>query len=94
MESKREIVENWLPRYTGTPLSEFGQYILLTNFDNYVEKFADRMGVEVRGRAPRRGAGGQAARFGAALPRRAGGRAGQARIPDPGRGPPTDSASS
>ena len=50
MESKREIVENWLPRYTGTPLENFGQYILLTNFDNYVEKFADRMGVEVRGR--------------------------------------------
>ncbi|MGK7295257.1 MAG: AMP nucleosidase [Candidatus Wenzhouxiangella sp. M2_3B_020] len=50
MESKREIVENWLPRYTGTPLEEFGRYILLTNFDNYVEKFADRMGVEVRGR--------------------------------------------
>lgn len=50
MESKREIVENWLPRYTGTALEAFGRYILLTNFDNYVEKFADRMGVEVRGR--------------------------------------------
>ena len=50
MESKRDIVENWLPRYTGTPIEEFGDYILLTNFDNYVEKFAERMGVEVRGR--------------------------------------------
>lgn len=50
MESKREIVENWLPRYTGMPLDGFGRYILLTNFDNYVEKFAERMGVEVRGR--------------------------------------------
>jgi AMP nucleosidase len=50
MESKADIVENWLPRYTGTALEDFGQYILLTNFDNYVEKFAERLGVEVRGR--------------------------------------------
>lgn len=50
MESKASIVENWLPRYTGTPLEHFGKFILLTNFDNYVEKFAQRMGVEVQGR--------------------------------------------
>ena len=50
MESKSDIVENWLPRYTGTALEDFGKYILLTNFDNYVEKFAGRMGVDVRGR--------------------------------------------
>jgi AMP nucleosidase len=50
MESKSDIVQNWLPRYTGTPLEEFGQYILLTNFDNYVEKFADKLGAQVRGR--------------------------------------------
>jgi AMP nucleosidase len=50
MESKSDIVQNWLPRYTGTPLKEFGQYILLTNFDNYVEKFADKLGAQVRGR--------------------------------------------
>ncbi|HKL50809.1 MAG TPA: AMP nucleosidase [Wenzhouxiangellaceae bacterium] len=50
MESKAHIVENWLPRYTGTALEGFGKHILLTNFDNYVEKFADRMGVEVQGR--------------------------------------------
>jgi len=50
MESKAHIVENWLPRYTGTALENFGKHILLTNFDNYVEKFADRMGVEVDGR--------------------------------------------
>jgi AMP nucleosidase len=50
MESKDDIVRNWLPRYTGTPLEDFGRYILLTNFDNYVEKFADKLGVEVRGR--------------------------------------------
>lgn len=50
MDSKLDIVENWLPRYTGTPLDGFGKHILLTNFDNYVEKFADEMGVEVLGR--------------------------------------------
>lgn len=50
MESKTHIVENWLPRYTGTPLNDFGQYILLTNFDNYVDKFAERLGAEVHGR--------------------------------------------
>ncbi|MCB0537080.1 MAG: AMP nucleosidase, partial [Bacteroidetes bacterium] len=50
MKTKQEIVENWLPRYTGVPLDKFGQYILLTNFGNYVEMFATQMGVEVNGR--------------------------------------------
>lgn len=50
MKTKQEIVENWLPRYTGVPLEKFGQYILLTNFGNYVEMFATQMGVEVNGR--------------------------------------------
>lgn len=50
MRSKKEIVDNWLPRYTGTPLADFGQHILLTNFGNYVDIFARLMGVEVRGR--------------------------------------------
>ena len=50
METKRNIVENWLPRYTGTSLEGFGEYILLTNFDNYVEIFAEKMGAEVLGR--------------------------------------------
>lgn len=49
MESKEEIVANWLPRYTGKELDTFGDYILLTNFDNYVEKFAEWKGVEVEG---------------------------------------------
>jgi len=40
MKTKKEIVENWLPRYTGMPLNEFGKYILLVNFSNYVEMFA------------------------------------------------------
>ncbi|MBG8554930.1 AMP nucleosidase [Hymenobacter guriensis] len=49
MKTKADIVENWLPRYTGVPLKEFGQYILLTNFINYVHMFAEQFGVEVRG---------------------------------------------
>lgn len=50
MKTKNEIVENWLPRYTGRPLEEFTPYILLTNFSQYVEMFAQKYGVEVVGR--------------------------------------------
>ncbi len=49
MKSRREIVENWLPRYTGVPLAEFGGYVLLTNFDRYVQLFAEWHEVPVRG---------------------------------------------
>lgn len=49
MKSKEDIVKNWLPRYTGVELEDFGDYILLTNFDNYVIKFADWNGVEIKG---------------------------------------------
>lgn len=49
MKTKQDIVLNWLPRYTGTPLSEFGEYILLTNFDNYVKMFADLHNVPING---------------------------------------------
>jgi AMP nucleosidase len=49
MKDKRDIVENWLPRYTGTALGDFGTYILLTNFGNYVNRFAEWNGVPVRG---------------------------------------------
>jgi AMP nucleosidase len=50
MKSRREIVENWLPRYTGVPLKEFGGYILLTNFHRYVDLFAEWHKVPVVGR--------------------------------------------
>jgi AMP nucleosidase len=43
----REIVENWLPRYTGVPLEKFGDYILLTNFQRYVDLFAKAHKVPV-----------------------------------------------
>jgi len=49
LKTKKEIVENWLPRYTGRALEDFGEYILLTNFHNYVELFAEKYGVEVVG---------------------------------------------
>jgi AMP nucleosidase len=49
MKNKEEIVQNWLPRYTGTPLENFGKYILLTNFNKYVKKFAEWNNVEVNG---------------------------------------------
>ena len=47
MKTKQEIVENWLPRYTKTNLEDFGDYILLTNFQNYVELFAEKYNVQV-----------------------------------------------
>jgi AMP nucleosidase len=50
LASRRQIVENWLPRYTGVPLGKFGQYILLTNFQRYVDLFAREHKVPVRGR--------------------------------------------
>ena len=50
MKTKEEIVANWLPRYTKRALEDFGSYILLTNFNNYVEIFAERFGVPVLGR--------------------------------------------
>jgi AMP nucleosidase len=50
MKDKAEIVRDWLPRYTGRKLDEFGRYVLLVNFTNYVELFAERFGVPVCGR--------------------------------------------
>jgi len=50
MKTKPEIVRNWLPRYTGRALKDFGQYIILTNFDNYVRKFAQMHRTKLVGR--------------------------------------------
>ncbi|MEI6946622.1 AMP nucleosidase [Paraflavisolibacter sp. H34] len=49
MKTKEEIVRNWLPRYTGQSLESFGEYILLTNFSNYVRLFADWHNVDIVG---------------------------------------------
>ena len=50
MKSRKDIVANWLPRYTGVPLKDFGDYILLTNFDRYVNLFAQWHRVPIRGK--------------------------------------------
>ena len=49
MKTKLEIAKNWLPRYTGTQINEFGDYILLTNFHNYLRRFADQYDCEIKG---------------------------------------------
>ena len=49
MLDKLEIAKDWLPRYTGMPLEQFGENVLLTNFSNYVENFADRFNVDIYG---------------------------------------------
>ena len=49
MKTKQEIVENWLPRYTGQKLEDFGKYILLCNFSNYINIFAEMHGAPVVG---------------------------------------------
>ena len=50
MKDRLEIAKNWLPRYTGMPLDAFGDYILLTNFQNYLERFAERFNCEITGK--------------------------------------------
>jgi AMP nucleosidase len=49
MKNKSDIVTNWLPRYTGMPLDSFGGYILLTNFHQYLQLFAEWNNVPVSG---------------------------------------------
>ena len=49
MKTKEEIVNNWLVRYTGIALENFGEYILLTNFNKYVQIFAEIEACEIKG---------------------------------------------
>lgn len=49
MKTKLDIAKNWLPRYTGTQIDELGDYMLLTNFQNYVEKFASKFKCDIKG---------------------------------------------
>lgn len=46
---RKRIAADWLPRYTGMPLDEFGDYILLTNFSDYVDRFANKFQCPVYG---------------------------------------------
>jgi AMP nucleosidase len=41
LKMKEDIVANWLPRYTGRPLSDFSNFILLTNFSKYLTLFSE-----------------------------------------------------
>jgi len=49
MPDYNEIVTNWLPRYTGMPIDNFGDYILLTNFSHYVTDFANKFNCDIYG---------------------------------------------
>jgi AMP nucleosidase len=49
MKSKREIAQNWLKRYTGSEPAELGNWILLTNFQNYVDRFAEKFDAKING---------------------------------------------
>ena len=49
MKTKEDIVENWLPRYTGEKIENFGEYILLTNFSKYIHMFAEWNNVPIIG---------------------------------------------
>ena len=47
--SKAALARDWLPRYTGLDVDGFGDYVLLTNFKNYVDAFAEKFDCEVHG---------------------------------------------
>ena len=49
MKDKDQIVANWLPRYTGTPIDQFGRYVLLTNFSGYLDRFSALTGAPIVG---------------------------------------------
>lgn len=50
MTTREEIVRDWLPRYTGMEVEDFGEYILLVNFSNYITKFAEMHNVRIHDR--------------------------------------------
>jgi AMP nucleosidase len=47
--TKLELTRDWLPRYTGMPLEAFGEYVLLTNFHDYLVRFADKFECPIYG---------------------------------------------
>ncbi|MBN2707415.1 MAG: AMP nucleosidase [Calditrichaceae bacterium] len=49
MKTKLDIAKNWLPRYTGTAVDKLGDYILITNFPNYVMRFAEQFNCDILG---------------------------------------------
>ncbi len=49
MPTKLDLAKDWLPRYTGMPIDRFGDYVLLTNFSNYVQRFAEQFNCDTFG---------------------------------------------
>ena len=49
MKDKKDIIENWLPRYTGREIADFSEYIILVNFGDYVSRFAAHHKVAIVG---------------------------------------------
>ena len=49
MPERLQLARNWLPRYTGMRLDEFGDYVLLTNFRYYLTAFAETFGCDISG---------------------------------------------
>ena len=49
MVTKLDLAKDWLPRYTGMELKQFGRYVLLTNFFGYVQSFAERFDCQTFG---------------------------------------------
>ncbi len=46
MNTKQEIVKDWLPRYTGMPIENFSDYIILVNFKHYIKQFCELTGAK------------------------------------------------
>ena len=49
MKTKKDIVKDWITRYSGRKINSFGKFILLTNFQRYVDEFAKINNVNVDG---------------------------------------------
>ena len=49
MKNKDEIVKNWLPRYTGIEIEDMSEYVLLTNFQHYLNEFASIHQCKING---------------------------------------------
>ena len=47
MKTKAEITANWLPRYTGVAVDEMSDYVLLTNFNEYLHRFVAMTGGHI-----------------------------------------------
>ena len=49
MKTKKDIVKDWITRYSGRKISSFGKFILLTNFQKHVDEFAKINNVNIDG---------------------------------------------